>query len=580
MREKSAQKHLSVAVIAVVIFMAYGGGISNGFHWDDVHAILQNPSVRSLRTALASFPEPGAFSAYRFGMLRPLTVLSYAVNYGLGRFDPAGWHLFNMLAHFAACVALFGVAARLLGRAGFDERQRLFGGLAASLVFAAHPVQSEALNYFSARSALLAGAFCLGALYSYLRFRENGAGSWLAAGLLLFAGGLLSREEAAVFPAIAAAAELITPKPGETSRRQAVFHTWPWWALLAAYMLFRKAALGAFTAERFVRGPLEQFGASTWAVGLYHRLLLLPTGLNVHHLGPEEFHGSPTFWFGALLMVIELAAAGLCIRRGKTLPALAIVLFYLGLLPALAIPLNLPAAEHRTYLAMAGPGFLVGTIAAMIADRRPRQAIAGLLALTLAMAAFTRIDGHRWRDEISLWKDAVETDPHDPEAWMLYGKAQKDAGRPRAALEAYKRSIRIKPGGAAYNNLAVACGILGDRKCELGALRNALLLEPRNAFAHMNLGIKLMEENNVAGAEKHLRKAVEILPAFPEAHRNLAVVLLSKNPPEKGEALRHIITSLELDPYQERAGELENAIRRLRRELGEKRNGGGGKAEK
>ncbi len=578
MSEKYVQKYLSVAVIAVVVFLAFGGSFSNGFHWDDVHAIIKNPAVRSLKAAFSSFIDPSAFSAYRFPMIRPVTVLSYAANYKLSYFDPTGWHFLNILVHFAACIAFFGIVIRLLGRAGLDDRQQLFGGLAASLVFAAHPIQSEALNYFSARSAILAGAFCLGALFFHLRYDSEGRKRWLAVAAILFLFGLFSRENATVFPAIVAAMVILFPAGDKKARLKSLLKTWPYWALLGLYMIYRYLLLGTFTADKAVREPMEQFGTALWVTGLYHKLLLFPKGLAIEHPYPEAVHNSVLFWVGVCVLVVELVIFGLCVYKKKPFPAFCLALFYLSLLPSLTIrSLHYPAAEHRTYLAMAGPGILVGLASALVSFRWPRAVVATLLALTLALAIYTRTDSRRWRTEVTLWTSAAKVNPSSPLPWTQLGKALKDEGKLKEAISAYRKSLEIKPTGAAYNNLSIACGLIGNKQCRINSLKSAIMLNPDNAFAHMNLGINLMKENNVAGAEKHLRKAVEILPTFPEAHRNLAVVLLSKEPPEKSEALRHIILSLEQDPYQERAAELRSAIRRLRRELSQKPGGGGGK---
>ena len=121
----------AACIIAAAIISAYGGGISAGFHWDDGHTILRNPAVRSISAAIRTFADPRGFSAFGAQMIRPLTVLSYAINYRISAFETISWHILNLIIHFAAALAIMGITANLLSRTGRDEEQSLWGGLAA-----------------------------------------------------------------------------------------------------------------------------------------------------------------------------------------------------------------------------------------------------------------------------------------------------------------------------------------------------------------------------------------------------------------------------------------------------------------
>jgi len=237
------------------------------------------------------------------------------------------------------------------------------------------------------------------------------------------------------------------------------------------------------------------------------------------------------------------------------------------MLPTLAVPLNYPAAEHRIYLAMAGPALIFGWIIANLRIVRPKLIAGLLLIITVVLAAATRIDSRRWNNDFTLWSDAVKAYPADYVAWTQYGKALKDIGRFREAIFAYRRSIEIQPNGAAYNNLGIACGAVGDKKCATDAINKAIQIEPENPLAHLNLGLNFVEENRDREAEIEFREAIRLLPVFPEAHKNLALLLLSRTPPEEKEALEHLELSVKQDPYQEEVVIMKKKIAELRSRL-------------
>src|SRR5258708_38214695 len=80
----------------------------------------------------------------------------------------------------------------------------------------------------------------------------------------------------------------------------------------------------------------------------------------------------------------------------------------------------------------------------------------------------------------------------------------------------------------------------------LAALAQAVVLEPKDARAHHYLGVTLGKKGWYLGAEDEMRKAIELQPDYPEAHFNLAVFYLQRNPPAVELARRHYQKALNL----------------------------------
>src|ERR1035437_8573375 len=154
--------------------VAFGSSLGSGFHFDD-YAIFSDPALQSAR---------GWLEVWAPLQTRPLTWFTFWLNRQLGAGDPLGYHLFNLLFHLAAVLLAWECLRRLL-----PERT----ALVAAVLFAMHPIQSEAVNYVWARGIVLAAIFCFGALWQWLDGRP-----WIA--LAWFALALLAKEECAAFP--------------------------------------------------------------------------------------------------------------------------------------------------------------------------------------------------------------------------------------------------------------------------------------------------------------------------------------------------------------------------------------------
>ncbi len=94
----------------------------------------------------------------------------------------------------------------------------------------------------------------------------------------------------------------------------------------------------------------------------------------------------------------------------------------------------------------------------------------------------------------------------------------------------------------------------------LAALSQAVLYSPKDARAHHFLGVTVGKKGWYLGAEDEMRKAIALAPDYEEAHFDLAVFYLQRNPPGIELARRHYHKALDLgaarDPdVEKRLGE-------------------------
>ena len=110
---------------------------------------------------------------------------------------------------------------------------------------------------------------------------------------------------------------------------------------------------------------------------------------------------------------------------------------------------------------------------------------------------------------------------------------------PVAAIDAYRRSLRLRPEcSEAWINLGRLFAESGDAPAAHDCFRSALELDPAEPTAYYNLGVLAQDAGKEADAIALYRRALEIDPQLAEAHYNLATLFDQSG--DSRAAIRHI----------------------------------------
>ena len=517
----AALRWAAILAIAAAVGAAYRGALAAPFLYDDHVWVTGNASIKSL-WPVSRVLAPAANPLVRG---RPVLNLSLALNHAVGGDRPWGYHAVNLAIHIGAALALFGVARRTLGLLGSrfpGEGDRLLAALAVALLWALHPLHTEAVTYVSERSESLMGLFYLLTLYGFIRGSAPGASrAWLplsAAACLL---GMATKEVMVTAPL----AVLAYDRTFVAGGARAALRLRPrYYGSLALTWL----VLAWLCAGLRARGVGYGLGFTWWGYGLtecravahYALLALVPFPLVFDygaHLAGSAIGAVP--W--ALALAALAAAVGAAFRR-RTLAGFAGAWFLGILAPASSVvPVAFqPMAEHRMYLPLAGVAALAVAGAWAWLGRR---SLPLLSAAALALGVLTHLRNADYRSEVAIWSDTVLRRPSNPRARLALGEALAGEGRHREAAAQFAEALRIDPGDfEARHGLGLALFHMGRPVEALVQYRSVVAPTPDSAPLHRDTALALERLGRLPEAAEEYARAARLDPEDAQARAGLA----------------------------------------------------------
>jgi tetratricopeptide (TPR) repeat protein len=488
------------AVIALAALAAYSDSFHGPFIFDDEFSVTQ-------RSAQRLWPIWPALAGPR-----PVVQITLALNYCLGGPGTTGYHLFNVAVHLLAALTVFGVIRRTLRLPALADQfsEDAATGLAfcAALLWALHPLQTEAVTYIIQRMESLMALFYLLTLYCFIRAAKSpNPVAWQFAAVAACALGMGSKE-------VMVSAPLIVLLYDRTfvagSFREALRRRWGLYlALAATWLILARTILEAFGPRAQSAGfnlpgvTSLQYAQSEFGVILHYlRLTFWPAGLCLDYDWPTA-RSAADIAPGAIVVGILLAATVWALVR-RPMWGFAGAWFFLVLAPTSSImPIKDLAFEHRMYLPLAVVATAV-VVAAYLIGRRLVWRLAGtdrarrVLALgsaavlisssAAALGALTYLRNADYRTAISIWQDTALKRPENPRVWSNLAHVCICGGRFETALRCSNKAIALDPHAAdAYDNRGIACENTGRLAEAIESFERAIAYRERFTTAYEDL---------------------------------------------------------------------------------------------
>ncbi len=490
-QEERKRELVAGLFVASLAFLVYANSLGNGLVWDDAVVIREN---QALREGIA--PLFGGIDTARNIELtpyyRPLTLLTFLIEERLHGLTPLPMHLVNLLLHAVNAFLVYRLT-RLLTR-------RNDAAALAGILFAVHPINTEAVNFVSGgRNTLLAGLFVMMAYLLHRRSVVEKKTSWAVAGAAFFLAGLFSKESAlAILPFIVALQirPLLSGTPGQ--RLKSVGNLVPYLSGAAGYFILRSIALSRAGVEiEILPGLGTRLLNNLYIIPRYLLTVMWPASVSSMYVVPDDLHllalPLAVAWLtiaGALLWLLTLGRS-----RAALFGLLWLMAFLLPVIGIIPIP-SAAMADRYFYLPVIGLWIIIADRSVQLfrsgTENRKYSTIAAIVVL-LVLAGMTAARNLDWKSDITLFSRYIEQYPERAFGYHNLGCAYLDTVRDiDAAEKAFQRASSIDP---SFPRLQTQMGYVrllrGDYAGAVHHYDEAIFQNPFDAEAYLNRAMAL-----------------------------------------------------------------------------------------
>lgn len=557
----------TIVVLAIIIFSIYSNTLDSSWHFDDDINITDNPNLhlRELswnnikRTLFSGRADPSA-------LYRPVSCLTFALNYYFGELDVLGYHLVNIFVHFLASVFLFLFIYHTLHLPSVRKRYEDNAypiALLATLLWAINPVQTQAITYLVQRMASLAGMFYIMSMYFYLKARTYVKGGrkllLFTLSFVLFLMALGSKENAVMLPLALLLYEIfllqkITRENLRKNLRIFFIVTGAILILGLSFIYSRGGNIFSFLEEYEMRPfTLGQRLLTEPRILIFYISLLLypmPHRLNISHsIQISTSLLEPITTLLSILLIVGAIVYAICIARKRPLLTFCILFFFLNhLIESTVFSLEL-IFEHRNYI----PSMLFFLPVAIgfchllkrYTMKRTMKSIilVFIILLLIGLGHSTFVRNFIWKNDKSLWMDAIDKSPDISRPHHNLGKYYQDIGDYDNAILEYEKALEKRETNrkdeifVTYYNLGKTYGDLKNPEKSMDFYKKAIAINPNYAPAYNNMSALLDREEKYELAYNYLVKAYKLAPNNPGVRFNLGFHYVREGQPDKAISL-------------------------------------------
>lgn len=527
------QRLLIPALLLVAVFLAFGHSLFQDFApIDDTLLVRENLAIRGLSFENLRY----VFTHFDPELYIPLTFVSFQINYVLGGLSPFGFHLGNVVLH-AANAYLVYLFFRSIGQRSGGSRTSAALATFAALIFAVHPLHTEAVIWIAGRKDLLFSFFYLLTLVTYLK-----RGKWYWASVVFALCALLSKATAMTLPVVlllvdwfASVAEVhgsssLTTSSPPLRRRLLLLNKLPFFSLS---ILFAAIALGG--KERIV-GTSSLIDTALVAVrsfGHYLLQIFIPVGFSVFYQQRDPI--LDMYFFASLLSLISLLSLSWYLRKRKPWIAFGVLFYLISLSPTFFNfhkgLISFYAVDRYAYL----PSIGVIVIVMMFLSQLPKKIPQWSIVLAFPLLLLSRHQTRVWDTPVTLYSHSVAVDPASVPARATLAQVLRQTGHPVEAFNVLKEGLQYGDDVSYHleaGNIYASNGQIGDAIMEF---TKASQMKPDLPEPIFSIGNLEDQRGNVDLALEYYRKALALDPSYVGARVRIADIFIDRGSLDEAE---------------------------------------------
>jgi tetratricopeptide (TPR) repeat protein len=426
-------------LIILLPLICFGRTIFYEFlNYDDQLFIVENQKLIHDVSNISNVFSNGIWSFIHFvssyDYYRPFLILSMMIDAQIGGTSPVVYHVSNLLYHIIACLLVY----RLFIRIKIKQKSSLL----LALLFAVHPIVTQAIAWIPGRNDTLLAIFILASFINFIKYIETEKIVFLLLHFVFFFFGLLTKETAVLLPVICLLYSTFVLQKKIFSK-QTVVSAVVWIMLTLVYVYLRAKAIGK--TENEVTFPLlmQTIIYRLPAIVQYIGKMILPFNLSVK---PTQQN---TSYLPGILSVL-LIAVSLFLSKEKNYKQmlLGFVWFMLYLAPVLSLPkiFNDNIFEHRAYLPLIGLLILLNE--SFLFKNKFFSGKNGIVVSVVVIGLFSFISFNHskyFKTSFVFWQNAATNSPGDAEAMINFSKEYFSKGDKQNAEIYIQKALALKP---------------------------------------------------------------------------------------------------------------------------------------
>ena len=535
----NSRRVVFIALLLLIVSLLYSSTFYAPFNFDDEAVIkLETANIGECMHAQhgGSHCKENLFPP----RYRHLFYSSLIFNYKQGKLNPFGYHLINTSIHIFTSIIIFFIASITLEKGTFLRRKEAFSiASLTALLFSINPVNSETVNYISARAVGMSSFFYLAALLSFILgcFRNQKSASRFLLYLLslaCFLSSILSKETALTFPLALLLYDICFMRNEFwiSLKNRFLFFYLPL-VLCSAFAVLTVVSMKSMVVDWWQRIDFEYGLKQIQIIPHGARLILFPIGLTFDYNFPNTFFTPSTLLVTSLLFILGvILIIALYFPKRLVLVSFCFFWFLITLAPTNSI---LPRAdllsERNLYLPSFGIIFLLAfTIQRLVLANHNQLLVKKIGAYFLIIFFILQIillheRNLLYKSNILLWEDTLQKAPGKIRALhnlSHFYMSEKNYAKAFATLHTLTKS-KASPYYISYAHLQ-----LGDYLKAENEFKSGIRAKPTQPINHFNLGTLLASQGRNIEAKESYEKSENLYKNYRWGYQVPAELYINK----------------------------------------------------
>lgn len=511
-----------ISSIIILTFLAFSPSLRNGFiQWDDHLYVVDNPVVKTLSVENINH----IFGSFFVSNYIPITMLSYSLDYHLHGPSSFYFHHTNLILHLLNCILVFWLFLIISGDSVVS--------FITTVLFAIHPLRVESVAWIGERKDVLYALFFLGALISYCYYlKEKRNGGYYYFSMLLFVLSLMSKPMATTLPLELILMDYFFSRKYD---KFVILDKIPFFTLSILFGAITMLAmnLGKHMLQAIFFDIHIKLTLASYSLVMYFKNIFIPSSLSA-------IYALPRSTLKPYLLIIPLCIIFLAAFRSSKKIIFGMAFFLIALLPVIRfIPFagGTIIADRYTYVPSIGISFITAEGIVWIYRKTALRfffarifIIMSLTAIITALSFLTYYRCKIWKDDFSLWNDAILKHQYSVIAYNNRGMKYMERNELDKAISDFTKAFSMdKSEITALTNRAIAYAKKGDFYHATEDANINIKLDPKKVESYYLRGLIYLMDNKSESALADFNKAIDIDPNYTAAISKRNLLLKKKS---------------------------------------------------